>query len=405
MQTANLVYRNERKLFAVAVFVSTLVWLAIVAATLGIALLWILIAFLVYLFAHSAFIAHLKGNGVRVSTTQFPDLHRSLHECCRRLGIESAPEMYLLRTDFFNALATRFLGRNLIVLFSDVVDALQESPGAVDFYIGHELGHIHRKHLKWSAYLFPASLLPVLGSALRRAQEYTCDRYGAACCRTEEDVKAALAAISAGDTRWKTLSASDYLEQIPATAGFWMSFHELTGDYPWLTKRMASALAFFRGDELRHPRRSFLAGLLALFVPRFGGLGGGASLILALAVLGVLAALAVPAYQDYAVRAQVTEALEMAREIRPAIEDYAIENDLWPESLLELGYESDVLTTPNGGLEIAIYEDGIIGIRLGLDAAGEPQYLVVEPYLEDDVIEWTCYGQNAEPRHLPSACR
>ena len=46
--------------------------------------------------------------------------------------------------------------------------------------IAHELGHIHRGHVRWHFVLAPAPLVPFLGAALSRAREYTCDRYGAA---------------------------------------------------------------------------------------------------------------------------------------------------------------------------------------------------------------------------------
>ena len=149
----NLVYRNERMLFAISVTISAIFWLILIIATMGIALVYVLFGFIIYLFAQSGFISHIKGNGVKVTETQFPDLHRSLIECCKKVGLDTPPEMYLLRTDFFNALATKFLGRNFIVLFTDVADALAGEPNAIDFYVGHELGHIHQKHLKWMAFL------------------------------------------------------------------------------------------------------------------------------------------------------------------------------------------------------------------------------------------------------------
>ncbi len=39
------------------------------------------------------------------------------------------------------------------------------------------------------------SLLPIVGPALRRAEEYTCDRYGVACCQSEADIKAAICLV------------------------------------------------------------------------------------------------------------------------------------------------------------------------------------------------------------------
>jgi Zn-dependent protease with chaperone function/Tfp pilus assembly protein PilE len=394
------VYRHEPSLFGIAVALSGVLWFLLIVGTLGVALLYLLLGFVAYLFVHSGFIAHIKGNGVRVTEAQFPDLHRSLEACCRKIGMTTPPDMYLLRTDFFNALATKFLGRNFIVLFSDVVDALEDEPGAIDFYIGHELGHIHRKHLQWSAFLFPALLLPVLGSAYRRAQEYTCDRYGASCCTNEGQIRAALAAIAAGNTRWKTLQPAGYLAQVPQTAGFWMSFHELTNDYPWMTKRMASALAFVRNEEITHPRRNFFAAVLAIFVPRLGAGGGSLSLLVTVAVIGVLAAIAIPAYQDYVTRAKVTSALTDAEPLKAKVEDYFAVNDDWPTSLHDLGYDDDTVPTSDGSYELGVYERGIVAITLA-----DSQYVVLEPSAEEVSITWTCYGEGANEAQLPPDCR
>lgn len=197
----DLIYKNEKKLFLIAAIISTLFWIALTVGTFGAVLLYLLLGYLFFLFAHSAFISHLKGSGVRISEEQYPDLHEKLVNGCNKVGLKEVPAAYLLRTDYFNALATKFLGHHFVVLFTDVIDALEDHSGAIDFYIGHELGHIHRKHLSWSTFIMPATLLPVLGTSLRRAEEYTCDRYGVACCQSEDDIKFALAAIAAGDTR------------------------------------------------------------------------------------------------------------------------------------------------------------------------------------------------------------
>jgi Zn-dependent protease with chaperone function len=300
----DLVYKHEKPLFRIAAVLSAIFWIALTVGTIGIVLIYLLLGYLFFLFAHSAFISHLKGSGVKISEQQYPDLYEKLTRGCSKVGLTEIPEAYLLRTDFFNALATKFLGRHFVVLFTDVVDALDSQPGAIDFYIGHELGHIHRKHLTWSTFILPASVLPIIGSALRRAQEYTCDRYAVACCQSEDDIKAAIAAIAAGDTRWKSINVDAYINQVSVTNGFWMSFNELTSDYPWLTKRMATSLALSRGEDIKHPRRHGFAWILAFFIPRFGVSGKG-SLLLTLAIIGILAAVALPAYQDYVERANV----------------------------------------------------------------------------------------------------
>ncbi len=400
----NLVHKTEKPLFVIAIVISALFWLLLILGTLGLALIYLLMFYIIFLFTHSAFISYLKGVGVKISAEQFPDLHQKLLLSCQKVGVKEIPDAYVLRTDFFNALATRFLGRNFLVLFSDVVDAFEEHPDALDFYIGHELGHIHRKHLLWAPVIFPAMLLPILGFALRRAEEYTCDRYGAACVNTEEDVKFAFAALAAGDTRWKKTNIAAYLSQIQDTKGFWMSFHEFTSDYPWLTKRMAAALGFKNNTPVKHPTRSFFAGLFALFVPRIGVGGGFASVIIVVAIIGILAAVALPAYKDYADKSRNHMAYGVLLEVQRDANQYYLDNEVLPESLADLGYDSDEISRGKNKFTVGIYDDHMIGIVTG-SSGGEEQYLFLMPDVSDGELSWVCRSSNIKPALIPSNCR
>lgn len=400
----DLVYKNEKPLFRIAVLLSAIFWVALTVSTFGIVLIYLLLGYLFFLFAHSAFISHLKGSGVKISTEQYPDLFEKLTQGCNKVGLKTTPDAYLLRTDFFNALATKFLGRHFVVLFTDVVDALESQPDAIDFYIGHELGHIHRKHLTWGTFIMPASVLPILGTALKRAEEYTCDRYGVACCASEDDIKAALAAIAAGDTKWKSINIDAYLKQISCTNEFWMSFNEVTSDYPWLTKRMATSLALSRGEEIKHPRRNGFAWFLSCFIPRFGA-GGAGSLLVTVAMIGILAAVALPAYQDYVERARFASAYSSAQTVKTKVTDYIISHGEWPESMQSLGYENDELVDGANNAQIGLYNNGILGIKVGVTDSGEEKYIVLEPEVTEDNISWKCYGENIPIKHLPPVCK
>src|SRR6187402_2012041 len=126
----DLVYKNEKALFAIAAVISTIFWLGLLLGTFGALLIYLLFGYLFFLFAHSAFISHVQGGGVKISQQQYPDLYHRLVQACGKLGVEEIPEAYLLRTDSFNALATRFLSRNFVVIFTDVIDALEDHPDA-----------------------------------------------------------------------------------------------------------------------------------------------------------------------------------------------------------------------------------------------------------------------------------
>lgn len=250
----------------------------------------------------------------------------------------------------------------------------------------------------------PASILPLLGAALRRAEEYTCDRYGVACCESSDDITAALAAVAAGDTRWKSINVDAYVGQVAASGGFWMSFNELTSDYPWLSKRMATSIALAQGQEIKHPRRHSVAWLLSIFVPRFGS-GGMASLMVTIVTIGILAAVALPAYQDYTQKARVSAAYSAALPIKTQVSKYVLEKQAWPSSLQDLGHQNASLENATASFEISIFEDGIIGADIGDDENGDTMYIVLEPLIEEGNLSWQCYGQNLASKLLPPPCR
>lgn len=260
-------YRHEAPLFWILGIFSILIWLVLSLATFGLFLALFLVAGLFALFGHSLLISWLRGNAVRVDADQLPDLHAHYVACCERLRMTKRPDLYVAQADgLLNALATRFLRRYYVVLLSDIVDALEDRPQAVRFYMGHELGHVRHKHLARHWWLWPGRLLPLLSPAYSRAQEYTCDRYGAACCSDPEDARRAMAVLAAGSRLWKHTDLDRFQAQSQQTGGFWMAVNELTGHYPWLCKRMAAVA----DPDVRFPRRSLWAWIIAFLSPPFG---------------------------------------------------------------------------------------------------------------------------------------
>ena len=268
IQAASVIpYRHEAPLFWISAYLAVSLWLLMLVFTVGLIIPIMLVLGLLGVFTHSLLIAWLKGNSVRVTPEQFPDLHHLFSQSCQRLGINRPPELYLAQQDgMLNAMATRFMRRDYVVLLSAVVDALEDRPQAIKFYMGHELGHILRKHLSRHWWLWPGMIYPLLSPAYSRAQEYTCDRHGFACCDNLEDAKRALAVLVAGPERWKSLNLSAFEAQAKASGGFWMAVNELTADYPWLCKRMM----VLENRSAVFPRRSFFAWMIAAFSPAVG---------------------------------------------------------------------------------------------------------------------------------------
>jgi Zn-dependent protease with chaperone function/Tfp pilus assembly protein PilE len=390
-----LVYPGERTLGTITLAIGLLIWLGLVVGTFGGALIGLAIGFVLYLFAQSALIAHIKGNGVELSADQFPDLHKQFTACCDRLQMKTRPQAYILNGNGgLNAFATKFLGTQFVVLMSDVVDAMNNHADGVRFYIGHELGHLRMKHLSGHLLRWPALWLPLLGAAYSRARESTCDRHGLACSGSPEGAARSLAALSAGAERWEHLDVTAYLRQAKHSSGFWMSFHELTAGYPWLTKRAARVMD--AGTPM--PRRNPLAYFPAMFVPYAGRLGAGFGFLVMVYIVVIMAAVAIPAYHDYTVKAKVSTAVIDSLPARAALSNYYQSRQKIPESLDAAGIQSQLAD----------------GNRLSLDprhmvltVSTKVGKLVFTPSADDaGHITWSCKnGAGLKPAQLPPSCR
>lgn len=389
------VYHREHTLGTITLVLGILGWLLLIVGTVGFALIALAIGFLVYLFMHSALIAHIKGNGVELSEAQFPDLHAQFVACCERLKLETRPQAYVLNGNGgMNAFATKFLKTEYVVLLSDVVDAMDKHPDGVRFYLGHELGHLRMKHISGHFFRWPALWLPLLGAAYSRARESTCDRHGLACSTSPENAARALAALAAGSQRWQQLDLPKYMRQVKHTTGFWMSFHELTAAYPWLTKRVARVI----NPEAKLPERNGFAYAVAALVPFAGRLGGGFGFLILVYIIGVLAAIAIPAYADYTGRTRVNAAIFSSQGARDALGGYYQTHKATPQSLEMAGVAPQL---PDGS-QLQLEPQNMV-----LTVVTRQGELVFTPNVDDQGrITWACAGgEGMRAAQLPAWCK
>jgi len=390
----HLTYPRERTLGTITLVLGLIAWLGLIVGSFGIALIILAFGFILHLFVQSSLIAHIKGNGVELSEKQFPDLYSQFISCCERLEIKSRPQAYILNGNGgLNAFATKFLGTQYVVLMTDVVDAMDKHDDGVSFYIGHELGHLRMKHLSGGLLRWPVLWLPLLGAAYSRARETTCDRHGLACCKSPEGAARALAALAAGVERWEGLDIVSYVKQADHSSGFWMSFHELTAGYPWLTKRAARVMDL----EAIMPKRSFFSYVFAAFVPFAGRLGSGFGVLILIYIIAVLAAIALPAYQQYTTKAALAANIIHSQDTRDALSYYYENNQEIPESLSALNINAELI---DGSLMTLDTDNMALSINT---KNGE---LIFTP-AEDDQgkIIWDCInGEGLTPEQLPPVC-
>lgn len=291
---------RENRLSLIMMMVASFLWLALVIATLGVGLLWALVVAAAIHTGQAVLIAHLRGEGVKLGPDQYPDLYQKVVDASARLGLARPPEAFLLNErGVLNAFATRFAGRNFIVLYTEIVEACEDHPGAVEFVIGHELGHVALGHLRWMPFLFPARVIPLLGSAYSRACEYSCDRAGRHVSRDLDGALRGLAVLASGGRLAAQLNLQAFASQSRELGRFWPAVIELNRSHPYTPKRVAALALGSDRVAVRVPGRNPFAYVMAPFMGVSLATGGGASVLLVIAIVGILAAIAVPNYIRY----------------------------------------------------------------------------------------------------------
>ena len=232
----SLVCPRERFYFWVCLVFSIIVYAFLVFTIVGI--VYIVIGLVIGLIVHGFFIGTIKGNGVRVSDNQFPEVYEIVNNLSREMEISPTPEVFILQAGgLLNAFTTRFIGRNFVIIYSDVLElAYQNGEPALGFVVAHELAHIKRKHLLKLWLLYPALALPLLSTAYSRACEYTCDRFAAHY--RSDGAYDGLLVLAAGTLLYTVVSVPALCMQASQDRDFWTWFSELFSTHPYLPKRV-----------------------------------------------------------------------------------------------------------------------------------------------------------------------
>ena len=333
MSAKSLRTSKERNLFALSFVVSLIAWTILVVTIIGI--VYGIFFGLFLLFAHALVIAHIKGHGVKLSEKQFPEIYARVVSASEKLGLTSVPEVYLMQAGgALNAFATKLTGRNFVVIYSDLVEACGDDGKEIDMIVGHEVGHLALGHLKWHWFLVPAKIVPLLGSAYSRACEYSSDLCGLMATGDMEAATRGLAILAAGGKYGKLVDMRSFVFQSRETGGFWASIYELNATHPYLPKRIAALYNKERPGLVPVAKRNILAYPLAPFFG-FASAGGSAPLVM-IAIVGVLAAVAIPQFEAYRNKADVAMMDTTLVKVCKTARDYRGKTGHWPCSDAQL---------------------------------------------------------------------
>jgi type IV pilus assembly protein PilA len=146
-------------------------------------------------------------------------------------------------------------------------------------------------------------------------------------------------------------------------------------------------------------------------------------LMIVVAIIGILAAIAIPAYQDYTIRAQVSEGMTLAAAAKAAVAETYLNTGVAPANREEAGMSPDATDTQGKYVAEVEVADGVIQVTYGNEVNDTIMDGIVSlvPYLSDDQsVSWQCgyadaptatamgddtNGTDLEPKYLPAACR
>jgi type IV pilus assembly protein PilA len=133
--------------------------------------------------------------------------------------------------------------------------------------------------------------------------------------------------------------------------------------------------------------------------------------VFAIAILGILAAIAVPAYSDYTERTKVSTAVAEAVSYKSAAAEYYLQNETCMAD--EDATAASIALSPTGMASIKSVTFGALdsdacGFEITLSDQAYPKApgaTILFELIDSDTSEWICSSESIEQKHLPKECR
>jgi type IV pilus assembly protein PilA len=131
-------------------------------------------------------------------------------------------------------------------------------------------------------------------------------------------------------------------------------------------------------------------------------------LMIVVAIIGILAAIALPAYQDYTIRSKVSEGLNLASAAKGSVSEYRITQNAWPTDSTQAGISNTISSKYVSSVAV---NSGVITVTYNPTNVGASGTIILTPtFLNNSVVDWFCNGSvgtkgSLLDKYAPANCR
>lgn len=131
-------------------------------------------------------------------------------------------------------------------------------------------------------------------------------------------------------------------------------------------------------------------------------------LMIVIAIIGILASIAVPAYLDYAIRAEVGQGINLASGAKAAVTEFYQDRGVFPADNNTAGISAAATIRGKYVTQVAVTGAGLIQVTFGNDANAKIMGAILTMTPSDNLgsVSWTCTGDaTLVAEWMPSSCR
>ena len=131
-------------------------------------------------------------------------------------------------------------------------------------------------------------------------------------------------------------------------------------------------------------------------------------LMIVVAIIGILAAVALPAYQDYTKRSRISEGLSLAAGAKTAMAEYYASNNVWPADNAAAGMAKDTDINGNSVKSVTVSTAnnvGVITVTYKTNAGGGTIIIEGTASASAGGVTWSCTKGTVDAKFRPSECR